>query len=73
MCVSAEERKDALLEAQVLEDELLDRETTALKFRAEAQRLENTFSRSNKMVKTASTIVILAVRPNSLSFSNIMP
>lgn len=45
---SAEERKAALLEAQVLEDELLDRETTALKFRAEAQRLENTFSRSNK-------------------------
>jgi hypothetical protein len=45
---SAEERKAALLEAQALEDELLDRETTALKLRSEAQRQENEFSRSNK-------------------------
>ena len=45
---SAEERKAALLEAQVLEDELLDRETTALKLRSKAQLQENEFSRSNK-------------------------
>ena len=45
---SAEERKEALLEAQVLEDELLDRETKALKLRAAAQTQENKFSRSNK-------------------------
>ena len=45
---SAQERKEALLEAQVLEDELLDRETTALKLRAVAQIEENKFSRSNK-------------------------
>ena len=45
---SAQERKEALLEAQVLEDELLDRETTALKLRAAAQIQENKFSRSNK-------------------------
>jgi len=45
---SAEERKQALLEAQVLEDELLDRETKALQLRAAAQTQENKFSRSNK-------------------------
>jgi hypothetical protein len=45
---SAQERKDALLEAQALEDELLDAQTKALKLRSKAQTLENTFSRSNK-------------------------
>lgn len=45
---SAEERKQALLEAQELEDILLEKETTALKLRAEAQTMENTFARSNK-------------------------
>jgi hypothetical protein len=45
---SAEERKQALLDAQVLEDELLDRETKALQLRAAAQTQENKFSRSNK-------------------------
>jgi hypothetical protein len=45
---SAEERKQALLDAQVLEDELLDRETKALELRAAAQTRENQFSRSNK-------------------------
>lgn len=45
---SAEERKQALLDAQVLEDKLLDRETKALQLRAAAQTQENKFSRSNK-------------------------
>ncbi len=45
---SAQERKDALLEAQALEDELLVAQTKALKLRSKAQTLENEFSRSNK-------------------------
>ncbi len=45
---SAAERKEALLEAQKLEDELLDKETEALKLRRDAQILENTFSRTDK-------------------------
>jgi len=46
--VSAEERKAALIEAQGLEDTLLDKETKFLELRRDAQVLENTFSRSNK-------------------------
>ncbi len=45
---SAAERKEALLEAQELEDKLLDKETEALKLRKDAQILENTFSRTDK-------------------------
>tara|TARA_R110000803_G_scaffold200577_2_gene264994 strand:+ start:5193 stop:7070 length:1878 start_codon:yes stop_codon:yes gene_type:complete len=45
---TAEERKQALLDAQALEDTLLDKETTYLELRRDAQVLENTFSRSNK-------------------------
>ncbi len=45
---SAEERKQALLDAQVLEEQLLSKETEFLELRRDAQVLENTFSRSNK-------------------------
>lgn len=45
---TAEERKQAILDAQALEDELLAKEVEYLQLRAEAQTLENTFSRSNK-------------------------
>jgi len=45
---SAEERKQALLDAQALEDELLNKETEFLELRRDAQILENTFSRTNK-------------------------
>ena len=45
---SAEERKQALLDAQELEDSLLKKETEALQLRADAQSMENTFARSNK-------------------------
>ena len=45
---SAEERKAAINEAIVLQDGLLKAETEVLELRAEAQTLENTFSRSNK-------------------------
>lgn len=45
---SAAERKAALLEAQELENTLLNQETKALKLRRDAQILENTFSRTDK-------------------------
>ena len=43
----AEARKQALLDAQVLEEQLLAKEMEALKLRSDAQTLENTFARSN--------------------------
>lgn len=45
---TAEQRRQALLDAQELEDSLLEKETEYLTLRAEAQSLENTFARSNK-------------------------
>jgi hypothetical protein len=45
---TAQERKQALLEAQALEEQLLNQETEYLELRRDAQVLENTFSRSNK-------------------------
>jgi len=45
---SADERKAFLLEAQDLENQLLDKETSYLTLRRDAQVLENSFSRSNK-------------------------
>jgi len=45
---SAAERRKALIDAQKLEDQLLDQEVEALELRRDAQKLENTFSRTNK-------------------------
>ena len=55
---TAEERRQALLDAQKLEDQLLDKETEYLELRRDAQILENTFSRSNKenLTKEAEAI-----------------
>ena len=58
---SAEERKQALLDAQELEDSLLEKETEYLTLRAEAQSLENTFARSNKENLDAEAEAIAAV------------
>jgi len=58
---SAEERKQALLDAQTLEDSLLEKETEYLTLRAEAQTLENTFARSNKENLDAEANAIAAV------------
>lgn len=58
---SAKERKEALLEAQKLEDTLLDKETEALKLRKDAQILENTFSRTDKANKEKEAQAIAAV------------
>ena len=44
---TAEQRKKFILEAQTLEDGLLKREVEVAKLRYEAQKLENTFSRTN--------------------------
>lgn len=66
----AEERKQALLDAQKLEDQLLQKETSVLKLRRDAQVEENTFARSNieNLDKEAEAIAavnrIAAVRAN---------
>lgn len=57
----AEERMAALIEAQKLEDELLDKETQYLELRKNAQILENTFSRTNKENLTKEAQAIAAV------------
>lgn len=58
---SAAERRKALLEAQELEDTLLDKETEALELRKNAQILENTFSRTDKANKDKEAAAIAAV------------
>lgn len=58
---TAEERRGFLLEAQKLEDELLDREVEALELRRDAQELENTFARSNKEALDAEAQAAAAV------------
>ena len=57
----SEERKQALLDAQKLEDSLLDKETLYLELRRDAQIQENTFSRSNKENLTLEAEAIAAV------------
>ena len=58
---TAEQRRQALLDAQVLEDQLLTKETEYLELRRDAQVLENTFSRSNKQNLTKEAEAIAAV------------
>jgi len=58
---SAEERKQALLDAQALQDSLLEKETEYLQLRADAQSMENTFARSNKENLDAEAQAIAAV------------
>ncbi len=67
---SAAERKQALLDAQVLEDQLLDKETEFLELRRDAQILENTFSRSNKENLTKEAEAIAAVNRQQASRAN---
>jgi len=67
---SAAERKQALLDAQVLEDELLDKETTYLELRRDAQLLENTFSRTNKENLTLEAEAIAAVNRQQAARAN---
>ena len=67
---SATERKQALLDAQVLEDQLLDKETQFLELRRDAQVLENTFSRSNKENLTKEAEAIAAVNRQQASRAN---
>lgn len=67
---SAAERKQALLDAQKLEDELLDKETEFLELRRDAQILENTFSRSNKENLTKEAEAIAAVNRQQAARAN---
>ena len=68
---SAEIRKQALLDAQVLEDSLLDKETKYLELRRDAQIQENTFSRSNKENLTKEAEAIAAVNRQVASRANV--
>ncbi len=67
---TAEERKQALLDAQKLEDSLLDKETEYLELRRDAQIQENTFSRSNKENLTKEAEAIAAVNRQVASRAN---
>ena len=67
---TAEERKQALLDAQKLEDSLLDKETQYLELRRDAQIQENTFSRSNKENLTKEAEAIAAVNRQVASRAN---
>ena len=67
---SATERKAALLEAQKLEEQLLEDQTQFLTLRRDAQVLENTFSRSNKENLTKEAEAIAAVNRQIASRAN---
>jgi hypothetical protein len=67
---SAAERKQALLDAQVLEDQLLDKETEFLELRRDAQILENTFSRTNKENLSKEAEAIAAVNRQQAARAN---
>lgn len=68
---SAEERKAALVEAQELENQLLDKETEYLVLRRDAQQLENTFSRTNKENLTKEAESIAAVNRQVANRANV--
>ena len=55
---SAVERKAFLIEAQKIEDELINKETKYLELRRDAQILENTFSRSTKRTWTKRQLLL---------------
>jgi hypothetical protein len=58
---NAEQRRQFLIDARKLEDGLLDKEKQFLQLRADAQILENTFSRTNKENKTKEAEAIAAL------------
>jgi hypothetical protein len=68
---SAEERKQALLDAQELEDQLLDDQTKYLELRRDAQILENTFSRTNKENLTKEAEAVAAVNNQIAARANV--
>jgi len=65
------ERKEALLEAQELENKLLADQTEYLILRKDAQVLENTFSRSNKENLTKEAEAIAAVNRQVAQRANV--
>ena len=67
---TATERKAALLEAQKLEEQLLEDQTEYLTLRRDAQVLENTFSRSNKENLDKEAEAIAAVNRQIASRAN---
>jgi len=67
---TAEERRQALLDAQELEDGLLEKEIEALELRAEAQTLENSFARSTKENLDEEAKLIAAVNQQTTARLN---
>lgn len=68
---TAEERKQALLDAQELEDQLLKKEVESLKLKRDAQKLENTFSRTNKENADKEAAAIAAVNQKIADRTNL--
>ena len=68
---TAEERKKALLDAQELEDQLLKKEVESLKLKRDAQKLENTFSRTNKENADKEAEAIAAVNQKIADRTNL--
>ena len=67
----AKERKDALIEAQNLENTLLDKQTQYLELRRDAKILENTFSRTNKENLTEEAEAVAAVNRQVAQRANV--
>ena len=68
---TAEERKAALIEAQELENTLLDKQTEYLELRRDATILENTFSRTNKENLTKEAEAVAAVNRQVATRANV--
>jgi hypothetical protein len=68
---SAEERKKAILDAQKLEEQLLAKEVKSLELKRDAQKLENTFSRTNKENADKEAAAIAAVNQRIADRTNL--
>jgi hypothetical protein len=68
---SAEERKQAILDAQKLEEQLLAKEVQSLTLKRDAQKLENTFSRTNKENADKEAAAIAAVNQKIADRTNL--
>jgi hypothetical protein len=68
---SAEERKQAILDAQKLEEQLLAKEVQSLTLKRDAQKLENTFSRTNKENADKEAEAIAAVNQKIADRTNL--
>ena len=68
---TAEERKKAIVDAQKLEEQLLAKEVKALELKRDAQKLENTFSRTNQENADKEAEAIAAVNQKIADRTNL--